>query len=226
MSSNQKSPTTLQSNMPVLKIGSQVRCTEDGVEGRIVWCNAVAVKIKWNVGEQVTWRRDSLADRPIEILAASECHDLAASPAQSADSKQIDQAVEPSAPVLELAAAEAASLATGANAVAIDSVSEPEPMSVTPKRQPKASEGPREKKLSALDAAAKVLGETGQAMTCPELIAAMATKGYWSSPQGRTPASTLYAALLRELQTKGTDSRFIKTERGKFALRRTSPDYS
>ena len=221
MSSNQKSPIPTQASLPTLKIGSQVRCTEDGVEGRIVWCNAVAVKIKWNDGEQVTWRRDSLPDRPIEILAASDGQDPAASPAQSADSKQIDQAVEPSAPVLELAAAEAASLATGANAVAIDSVSEPEPMSVTPKRQPKASEGPREKKLSALDAAAKVLGETGQAMACHELITAMAEKGYWVSPKGQTPAATLYASILREVQTKAASSRFIKTEPGKFALRST-----
>jgi hypothetical protein len=75
------------------------------------------------------------------------------------------------------------------------------------------------KKLSAVDAAAKVLGETGQAMNCQELIAAMAAKGYWSSPQGRTPAGTLYAAVLRELKTKGDIARFRKTERGKFALR-------
>jgi hypothetical protein len=73
--------------------------------------------------------------------------------------------------------------------------------------------------LSALDAAAKVLGETGQAMNCQELIAAMAAKGYWSSPKGRTPAGTLYSAVLRELQTKGDQARFRKTERGKFALR-------
>jgi hypothetical protein len=39
------------------------------------------------------------------------------------------------------------------------------------------------KKLSALDAAAKVLGETGQAMNCPQLIAAMAARGYWASPR-------------------------------------------
>jgi HB1, ASXL, restriction endonuclease HTH domain len=73
-------------------------------------------------------------------------------------------------------------------------------------------------KLSALDAAAKVLGETDQAMNCQELIAAMAAQGYWSSPKGRTPASTLYAALLRELKTKGEKARFIKTARGKFLL--------
>ena len=41
-------------------------------------------------------------------------------------------------------------------------------------------------------AAAKVLGETGQAMSCPELITAMAAKGYWQSPKGRTPAGTLF----------------------------------
>jgi hypothetical protein len=76
-------------------------------------------------------------------------------------------------------------------------------------------------KLSALDAAAKVLGESGQAMSCAELIAAMAAKGYWSSPKGRTPAGTLYSAVLREIQTKGDQARFRKTERGKFALRVT-----
>src|SRR5262249_22770933 len=51
-----------------LKVGSRVRCTDDGVEGRITWANAVSVKIRWDDGEQVTWRRDSLADRPLEVL--------------------------------------------------------------------------------------------------------------------------------------------------------------
>jgi hypothetical protein len=73
--------------------------------------------------------------------------------------------------------------------------------------------------LSALDAAAKVLGETGQSLSCKDLITAMAAKGYWSSPKGRTPASTLYSALLRELQSKGEQSRFVKSQRGQFALR-------
>jgi hypothetical protein len=73
-------------------------------------------------------------------------------------------------------------------------------------------------KLSALDAAAKVLGETGQAMRCAELITAMAANGYWSSPKGRTPAGTLYSGILRELQTRGPKARFVKSERGKFRL--------
>jgi hypothetical protein len=33
------------------------------------------VKIRWDDGEQVTWRRDSLADRPIEILASASDED-------------------------------------------------------------------------------------------------------------------------------------------------------
>jgi DNA ligase D-like protein (predicted ligase) len=75
-----------------------------------------------------------------------------------------------------------------------------------------------DKPLSALDAAARILSETGQAMTCPELIAAMAAKGYWTSPAGKTPAATLYAALLREIKTKNEQARFRKTQRGKFGL--------
>jgi hypothetical protein len=75
------------------------------------------------------------------------------------------------------------------------------------------------KKLSALDAAALVLRESGQPMSCPELIVQMAAKGYWSSPKGKTPASTLYAALAREAKLKGKESRFQKTGPGRFAFR-------
>jgi hypothetical protein len=68
-------------------------------------------------------------------------------------------------------------------------------------------------KLSALDAAAKVLGESGTPMTTRQMIETMATKGYWTSPNGQTPA-----ALTRQIMAKGTDARFKKTERGKFAV--------
>ena len=74
-------------------------------------------------------------------------------------------------------------------------------------------------KSSALDAAERVLRESGQPMTCPELIEQMAAKGYWSSPKGKTPSSTLYAAIAREVKLKGTASRFIKTGPGRFAHR-------
>ncbi len=77
-------------------------------------------------------------------------------------------------------------------------------------------------KLSALDAATKVLGEAGTPMSCKELIEAMAAKGYWTSPGGKTPQATLYAAILREITVKGTQARFQKTERGRFALHGTA----
>ena len=83
----------------------------------------------------------------------------------------------------------------------------------------KAEKQPKVKKTSALDAAAKVLGEQGKPMNCQEMIDAMAAKGYWTSPGGKTPSATLYSAILRELKTKKSEARFRKTERGKFELR-------
>ena len=85
--------------------------------------------------------------------------------------------------------------------------------------KPKAAAKPADakpKRTSALDAAATVLQGSGQAMRSNEMIAAMAEQGLWSSPNGKTPAATLYAAILREIKAKGREARFRKTERGKF----------
>lgn len=84
------------------------------------------------------------------------------------------------------------------------------------KTKPEAPAKP--KKLSAIDAAVKVLGENGKAMNCKEMIDAMAAKGYWTSPGGKTPHATLYSAILREITTKGKEARFKKADRGQFAL--------
>jgi hypothetical protein len=73
-------------------------------------------------------------------------------------------------------------------------------------------------KLSQLDAAVKVLTEAGEPMTTKAMVETMAAKGYWTSPGGQTPAATLYSALIREIAKKGAGSRFVKVERGKFAL--------
>jgi hypothetical protein len=53
----------------------------------------------------------------------------------------------------------------------------------------------------------------------PNGVLWMAKKGYWSSPNGQTPAATLYSAILREINVKGKESRFEKTERGKFGIK-------
>ena len=75
-----------------------------------------------------------------------------------------------------------------------------------------------EKRLSCVSAALKVLGESSEPMNAQELITAMEAKSYWSSPGGKTPHATLYSAILRDL-AKGDESRFVKTERGRFTVR-------
>jgi hypothetical protein len=269
-------------NPQALKIGSRVRCTDDGVTGRIVWANGTSVKIKWDDGEQVTWKRDSLVGRPIEILDADDdpitapavtdateeitAATAAEQPAAPADMDAAEQATTteepqtkvtttaatteqplaesettlteptatapeptptaptsaPTAPAPELTRTEQATTEQGTAATEptvgqTGSSTEPEQTTAKPKRQRKTPAEPQEKKVSALDAAAKVLAEESRPMTCKELIAAMAAKGYWTSPGGATPDATLYSAILRELSTKGADARFVKSERGKFA---------
>lgn len=73
------------------------------------------------------------------------------------------------------------------------------------------------KRISALEAAAQVLAASKEPMRAKDLIAAMAEQGLWSSPSGKTPEATLYAAMIREIAAKGTDARFRKVERGLFA---------
>lgn len=83
------------------------------------------------------------------------------------------------------------------------------------KKAKAASDKPKE--LSALDAAAQVLAASKEPMNAKQLIEAMAAKGLWTSPGGRTPHATLYSAILREVATKGKAARFKKTDRGHFA---------
>jgi hypothetical protein len=281
MTSKKKSLTTPSTSPQTLKIGSRVRCTDDRVEGRIVWANAVSLKIRWDDGEQVTWRRDSLVERPIEILDGGE--DQSTSVVQPVAAEQsgpiesplavpeepstttaaeplplqpepsiMEPTGEPTATAItstgqlseSLAEPTEVSLAVVSEAapasdapVEETTLSEPAPQeqktpeqtaeqpeaiatTTKPPRKRNAKKGAddgKEKKLSALDAAAKALAETGTAMACQEMIAAMAAKGYWTSPAGRTPQATLYSAILREITTKGPNSRFQKTNRGKFS---------
>jgi hypothetical protein len=253
--SSKKTAATANTNPQTLKIGSRVRCTDDGVEGRIVWANAVSLKIRWDDGEQVTWRRDSLAGRPIEILDAASGEDEQATPTTS---EQTDPSEQPANEMQPTTTSESAS--TSPEPSAEEPTASPEIATLAPPSAeatlpedappsepvPEAQEQPEqiverpetpaatskqpgkrrtkkdavdggEEKLSALDAAAKVLDATGRPMNCQEMIAAMAEKGYWTSPGGKTPAATLYSAMLREITSKGANSRFIKTERGKFA---------
>ena len=87
----------------------------------------------------------------------------------------------------------------------------------------KAKKEAKPKKVSALDAAAKVLQEQGKPMNCQELIDKMSRKSLWTSPNGATPQATLYAAIAREIKIKGAQARFQKSARGQFAYQAPQP---
>ena len=82
----------------------------------------------------------------------------------------------------------------------------------------KATKKKPAKKRSQLDAVVQVLTRSKKPMSCKELVDAMAKRKLWSSPNGKTPHATLYAAIMREINTKGKDARFKKVDRGQFAL--------
>jgi hypothetical protein len=86
-----------------------------------------------------------------------------------------------------------------------------------PKYSAKQETSDRPKRTSGLDAAAKVLEESGQPMTAKEMVEAAESKGYWKSPGGKTPHATVYSAIIREIKAKGAEARFRKADRGKFA---------
>ena len=83
-------------------------------------------------------------------------------------------------------------------------------------RAPKPAKEPKPMRVSALDAAAQVLAASEVPMRAKEMIAAMEAKKLWTSPGGKTPEATLYAAIVREIAAKGSAARFKKHERGVF----------
>ena len=100
MAAKNKTPTNAIAGLQTLKIGSRVRCTDDSVEGRIVWATGVSVKITWDDGEQVTWRRDSLAGRPVTILGGDEDQATASAttPAERSEPSHAEQETPTAAP--------------------------------------------------------------------------------------------------------------------------------
>ncbi len=73
------------------------------------------------------------------------------------------------------------------------------------------------KPMSLLDAAAHLLSlGAGDPMRCKDIVELAVARDLWTPGDGKTPANTLYASILREINTKGDASRFVKAERGKF----------
>lgn len=72
---------------------------------------------------------------------------------------------------------------------------------------------------SLLDLASAAMVENGGQMKCGEIIECVKATGKWSC-EGKTPAATLHSALMREIKTKGEQSRFEKFCRGHFQARK------
>jgi len=104
------------------------------------------------------------------------------------------------------------------NEPAVEPTTDPEP---APKKNKKlmVKADLKPKKLSMINAALQVLQQRKIPMTCPELIDVLATEDLWTSPGGKTPAATLYAAIGRSIKDLGKASPFRKTERGKFEVK-------
>ena len=111
-------------------------------------------------------------------------------------------------------------VATGANAAEASAKD-----TTTPTKRDTGDGGATgEKRLGILGAAVRVLEEHKgpDTLNCMQMVEQMTTKGYWAPRRGgKTPASTLYAAILREIKDKGKDSRFTKVDRGRFTLNKT-----
>jgi len=84
-------------------------------------------------------------------------------------------------------------------------------------KRPTGEPGATQRRPSGLDAAARVLADAGEPLGTKEMVERMLAKGLWQTG-GKTPAATIYAAIIREIATKGDDSRFRKTDRGRFEL--------
>ena len=79
----------------------------------------------------------------------------------------------------------------------------------TPNPAPECATAKKEKKVSLLDLAAKILADTGEALNCKELVAKAKETGWVST--GKTPEQTLYSGIFREIKEKGEASRFKKS---------------
>ncbi len=75
------------------------------------------------------------------------------------------------------------------------------------------------KRRGILDIAAEILAKSKEPMGCKAIVEKAIEKGMWQTT-GKTPAATLYAAVIREISAKGKDARFEKVDRGLFQARK------
>ena len=72
--------------------------------------------------------------------------------------------------------------------------------------------------MSSLEAAYKILSESGKPMNARQICEMAIDSGYWE-PQGTTPEATLSSAIITEMRKKGAASRFERVGRGLFTVK-------
>lgn len=76
---------------------------------------------------------------------------------------------------------------------------------------------PDAKPMSLIDAAACILAQDNcEPLRCKNIVEQAISQKLWQPGKGLTPANTLHAAIMREIKTKGDESRFAKAERGQY----------
>jgi hypothetical protein len=181
---------------------AEVRITGENPYGG--W-DGVNVATNRGVRIKTAQRLQGLVSRPAKRTVARTMEE-----AQVADADTTTSRVMTKAEYEAQAATPAADVGAGAEIPV-----QPEPTAKGRPRRAKGEDGA--KRPSGLDAAAAVLAEAGKPMNANEMVDRMLSTGMWKTG-GKTPASTIYAAIIREISIKGDQARFRKVERGKFTL--------
>ena len=159
-------------------------------------------------------------NRAVRIKSAQRIRSLVSRPAKRQVAKTLDEAQAangaPAKRVMTKAEYEAQA-ATPVGDVGAGAATSTQAADEPKAKTKRATGEPRAKRPSGLDAAAAVLAEAGTPLNTKEMIERMLATGMWQTG-GKTPAATIYAAIIREIAAKGDQSRFRKTERGKFEL--------
>jgi hypothetical protein len=188
------------------------------------------VQERWIGDEHRGWiGKNAETGRSVVIKSAQRLRKAVSQPAETPAPKAAKLAVTPVAGDVGLSGAGGEKV--GTSAVAASPVPPKVAKAAKAKKGKKATAGQRGKSpkpakaakpkkdrpMSGLDAAAKVLADAGKPMRVSEIVAAAEKKGLWKSANGKTPEATVYAAIIREIFNKQGDSRFVKKDRGLFA---------
>lgn len=73
--------------------------------------------------------------------------------------------------------------------------------------------------MTLLEAAKRVMRRNRRPMDCKEIMEKILSQGLWET-QGKTPATTLYLAFVRDRERHGNRSEVLWVAKGQFALRR------